>query len=318
MMRRWLVAGLVLVGLGVGLGYGVLALYRAPGPLVHDVDVVLPRGGLAGVTGVLAARGVVAWPGAFKVFAQLTAWQGPLRAAELRFPAGASVQRVLTILRAGRPVQHMMTIAEGLTSAQVAGLLARADGLEGDVEVPPEGAVLPQTYAYEWGMTRRSVLARAELAMDQALRAAWAGRAAGLKLASMRDVVVLASLVERETHLAAERPLVARVFLNRLALGMRLQSDPTVTYAQSGGMGVQAGGLTREALERPTPYNTYSITGLPAGPICNPGIAAIDAVVHPAESAALYFVADGTGGHVFSESLGEHEKNVKRYRARAR
>jgi UPF0755 protein len=317
-MRRWLIAGFVFVGLGAALGYGLLVLYQAPGPLGRDEDVVVPRGGLDGVATVLAARGVVARPLVFRVFAELTAWQGKLRAAELSFPAGASVQRVLEVLRAGHPVQHLLTIPEGLTSAQVAGLLARADGLEGDVEVPPEGAVLPQTYAYVRGATRASVVARAETAMQQALHAAWAGRAAGLPLGSPRDVVVMASLVERETHLAAERPLVARVFFNRLARGMRLQSDPTVAYGESGGAGGAAAGLTHEALQRPTPYNTYVITGLPAGPICNPGIASIDAVVHPAESAALYFVADGTGGHVFSESLGEHEKNVKRYRALGR
>jgi UPF0755 protein len=317
MMRRWLIAGFVLVALGVALGYGLLALYQAPGPLGHDDDVVVPRGGLGGVAAELAARGVVARPGLFRVFAELTAWQGPLRAAELRFPAGASVRRVLEVLRAGHPVQHLLTIPEGLTSAQVAGLLARGDGLEGEVEVPPEGAVLPQTYAYVRGATRASVLGRAEMAMRQAVQAAWAGRAPGLPLGSPRDVVVLASLVERETHLAAERPLVARVFFNRLARGMRLQSDPTVAYGENGGAGGSAV-LTREALGRATPYNTYVIAGLPAGPICNPGIAAIDAVVHPAQSAALYFVADGTGGHVFSDSLDEHERNVKRYRALGR
>jgi UPF0755 protein len=192
-------------------------------------------------------------------------------------------------------------------------LLAEADGLRGDVEVPAEGSVLPQTYAYELGMTRASVLARAQAAFVHALAGAWAGREAGLPLRGPEEAVVLASIVERETAVARERPLVARVFYNRLRLGMRLQSDPTVVYGVSGGSGVLPRGLSRADLEQvAAPYSTYASAGLPPGPICNPGVSSIDAVLHPAASAALYFVADGSGGHAFADSLVEHDRNVRR------
>jgi UPF0755 protein len=207
----------------------------------------------------------------------------------------------------------MLTIPEGLTSAMVATLLAEVDGLRGDVEVPAEGSILPQTYAYELGMTRASVVARAQDAQRRALAAAWANRAADVPLRSAEQAIVLASLVERETGVARERPLVARVFYNRLHLGMRLQSDPTVIYGVSGGMGVLPRRLSRSELDDlSAPYSTYAAAGLPAGPICNPGIASIDAVLHPASSGALYFVADGSGGHAFADSLPEHDRNVLR------
>jgi UPF0755 protein len=289
--------------LGAGCGWAVLRAVQAPGPLAVTRDVVVPRGGFGEVAAVLQSAGVIDRPLLFRVVSAVTAWQGTLRAAELRFPAGASLGQVLRILRAGRPVQHRLTIAEGLTSARIATLLAEADGLRGDVEVPAEGSVLPQTYAYERGMTRASVLEAA----------AWQGRAAGLPLRNSEEAVVLASIVERETGVARERPLVARVFYNRLRLGMRLQSDPTVIYGVSGGSGVLPRGLSRADLERAdAPYSTYAVAGLPPGPICNPGISSVDAVLHPATSAALYFVADGSGGHAFADSLGEHERNVRR------
>jgi UPF0755 protein len=197
----------------------------------------------------------------------------------------------------------------------VAALLAGADGLRGDVEVPAEGSVLPQTYAYEWGMTRASVLARAQLAFRQALAHAWAERATDLPVLTPQEAVVLASIVERETAVARERALVARVFYNRLRLGMRLQSDPTVIYGLSGGSGVLSRGLSRADLEQEhAPYSTYASGGLPPGPICNPGLSSIEAVLHPAVSAALYFVADGSGGHAFADSLAEHNQNVRRMR----
>ena len=313
-MRRWLAFTVLFAGAGVLAGLAAVGGYEAPGPLNHAQNAVIPRGGTAAVARALQASGVMDRPAAFRISAALTAWQGPLRSGEFAFPAHASLGTVLAILRGGRPVQHLLTIPEGLTAWRIATLLAGANGLTGDVTLPFEGELLPESYAYQFGATRAALLSRLRQAMAHALGEAWATRDDGLPLRSAREMLVLASLVERETHLAAERPLVARVFLNRLQRGMRLQSDPTVIYVESGGDGDLPHGLTRGALERVTPYNTYVLPGLPAGPICAPGKASIDAVAHPARSFALYFVADGTGGHVFAASLDEHLRNVQRYR----
>jgi UPF0755 protein len=314
-MRRWLVLGSVLAGLGAGLGYAGLAYYRMPGPLAHAEDVVVPHGGLGAVAEALTAAGAIghAWP--FRVAAAATSWQGRLHAAELAFPAHASLEQVLWVLRTGQPVEHLVTIPEGLTSAQLAWVLARAVGLRGEIDLPAEGSVLPQSYAYLLGASSESVLRRAQAAMDESLGVAWRGRSAEVPVRSAREMLIVASLVERETHVPAERAMIAGVFYNRLRLGMRLQSDPTVVYAESGGLGVLARGVSRAALARDTPYNTYVVSGLPAGPICDPGAASIAAAAHPAATRALYFVADGGGGHVFADSLAEHERNVARYRA---
>ncbi len=313
-MRRWLAFIATCAGAGVLAGYAVLGAYHAAGPLDQARDVVVPRGGSAALARTLEAAGVLHDPLAFRVSAALTAWQGPLRSGEFTFPAHVSLATVLAILRGARPVQHLLTVPEGLTASRIATLLAGASGLAGEVDLPAEGELLPESYAYLFGATRAALQSRLRQAMAHTLADAWASREGGLPLRSAREMLILASLVERETHLAAERPLVARVFLNRLQQGMRLQSDPTVIYVESGGDGELSRGLQRDALERVTPYNTYMLPGLPAGPICAPGKASIEAVAHPARSAALYFVADGTGGHAFADSLEEHLRNVARYR----
>jgi UPF0755 protein len=317
-MRRWLILGTALAGIGAAVGYASFHAFTEPGPLARATAVVVPRGGLSGVASALEAAGVIRSALVFRGFAALTAWQGKLRSAELAFPDHGSLAQVLFILRSGRPVQHLVTIPEGLTSAQLARMLARSDGLDGDIDVPDEGAVLPETYAYARGGQVKTVLQRAHLALEAVLDRGFATRAADVALRSRRELLIVASLVEKETHLPAERARVARVFYNRLSRGMRLQSDPTVVYGESGGEGALARGLTKADLEHATPYNTYSVSGLPAGPICNPGAASIDAAAHPARSAALYFVADGTGGHVFADSLDEHLRNVRRFRASTR
>jgi UPF0755 protein len=314
-LRRWLILGALLAGTGGAIGYAGLSLLTAPGPLATPADVVVPRGGIETIGAALQDSGVVDSARMFRIFAALTSWQGKLRAAELSFPRQASLLRVLLVLRQGRPVQHKLTLPEGLTAARVAAVLARARGLEGEIEVPAEAGVLPETYLYEWGDRAQSIERRGQQAMQREVARAWNARDPEIGVKSARDLVIVASLVERETHLPAERALVARVFYNRLALGMKLQSDPTVVYAQSGGDGELPEGLGRAALERWTPYNTYAFPGLPAGPICSPGAASIEAAAHPARSAALYFVADGSGGHVFSDSLDEHLRNVRRYRS---
>jgi UPF0755 protein len=314
-MRRLLLAGACAGCFSALVWFGAAALYDAPGPLTHTVAVVVPRGGNAQTAQSLRDAGVIGEELAFRVAEMATAWQGSIRAAEFAFPAGASLDTVLAILRFGRPVQHRLTIAEGLTSAQVAQLLARDGALTGDVVVPAEGSVLPQTYDFERNAARASILGRAQAAMHGALAAAWASRAPGLPLESAWQTLVLASIVERETGLPAERPMVARVFLNRLRAGMKLQADPTAAYGAAGGLGSLPRSLDRNDLQRQDDYNTYAVPGLPAAPICNPGVAAIEAVLHPAATDALYFVADGKGGHAFADRLDEHDRNVTRFRS---
>jgi UPF0755 protein len=318
----WRRAALLLAGLLLAVGLGGVAAWRVvrdrydrPGPLAEPAAVVVPRGTPAQVAGALARAGVIADPFAFRLAVAATAREGPLHAAELLFPAHASLGAVLATLRTARPVEHRLTIPEGLTAAQIAELLARAPALAGDEAVPDEGAVLPQTYDYELGTARGALLGRAEAAMTRTLTEIWAGRDPDLPLAGPADLLVLASMIEHETARPEERPLVAAVFLNRLRKGMKLQSDPTVAYGVSGGSGMLERPLARADLGWPNPYNTYLVSGLPPGPICSPGLASLQAAAHPAHADFLYFVADGTGGHAFARTLEEHARNVARWRA---
>jgi UPF0755 protein len=292
-----------------------VSVVDAPGPLPETRAVVVPRGSGAQIADVLVSDGVIGQARVFRAAALLTRGEGPLRAAEFAFPAHASVRQVLAILRFGRPVEHHLTIAEGLTAQQIQAVLAHADGMSGEVPAFAEGSVLPQTYDYERGAERAVVVERAKAAMDRELAALWADRVPGLPLASPRDALILASIVERETAKPEERPHVAAVYLNRLRLGMRLQADPTVVYAASGGAGVLDHRLTRSELDRDNPFNTYRSAGLPPAPICSPGLESLKAVLHPAVSEDLYFVADGSGGHVFSRSYEAHDNAVARWRA---
>ena len=316
-MRRCLVAlaflALAACAAFLAFQYGRARL-SAPGPLAQARDIVVPHGSPAQVADALQQVGVVDDGREFYVAAVLTRGEGSLHAAELSFPAHASLRQVLTILRTAKPVQHLVTIPEGLTATQIFSLLQHAEALSGDAPVPAEGAVLPQSYAYERGATRASVLERAETAMQRTLAAVWAKREEDLPLASPHDLLVLASIVERETAKPAERPLVAAVFLNRLRRGMKLQSDPTVAYAISNGQNSADRALTHADLDAPSPYNTYRISGLPPGPIGSPGLASLQAVAQPARTDFLYFVADGSGGHTFSATLEEHNRNVARWR----
>jgi UPF0755 protein len=317
---RWALAALLTLILLVAViaagGYGAYRyVMDGSGPLQEARAVVIPHGGINEVGGALIDAGVIDQPLYFRIGTWLTAGDGPLRAAELDFPAHASLRTVLAVLRTGHPVQHLFTIPEGLTSRQIAALLEHAEATKGTAPVPPEGSVMPQTYAYEYGTTRAALVARAEAAMSKELSAAWADRSADVNLASPQEALILASIVERETAKPEERPHVAAVYLNRLRLGMRLQADPTVVYAASGGLGVLDHKLTRSELEHDDPYNTYRVSGLPPGPICSPGKASIEAVLHPMASDDLFFVADGSGGHVFARTGAEHNRNVAQWRA---
>lgn len=312
-MRRILTVVLVL-GLLVGAGaWQVQRIYRAPGPLASPLQIVIPRGGTEAIAAALQGAGVIGDARLFALATWVTRGSGPLRAAEFAIPAGASLAEVLEVLRHARSVQRRVTIPEGLTARQIVALLGRAEGLTGEAPALAEGAVLPETYAYQWGDDRAGLLRRAEAAMSQVLAESWAGRAEGLPLGSPREALILASIVERETASAEERPRVAAVFLNRLRLGMPLQSDPTVAYAAATG-GTLERPLTRADLDREHPFNTYRVKGLPPGPIAAPGLAALRAVTQPVSSDDLYFVADGSGGHAFARSLEEHNRNVARWR----
>ena len=314
MGRVGLAVLLVVLALGGGAAWWGWRAYDQPGPLPAGTVVTVPHGGLGAVSAALAEQGVVRSALVFRLAALATYADGPLHAAEFAFPDAASLREVLTVLRTARPVQHKITIPEGLTALQVAALLAHADGLTGEDATPAEGTILPETYSYERGATREQILDRARTAMDRAVEHAWAGRSPGLPLASPHEAVVLASLIERETARPEERALVAAVFVNRLRLGMKLQSDPTVVYGASGGLGVLDHAITRAELERDDAFNTYRIEGLPAAPICMPGAAALRAATQPADTDALFFVADGSGGHAFSRTQDEHVRHVSKWR----
>lgn len=317
-MRRlfWtLLAVLVLAVLGAGGAVVAVGRYNAPGLLAVPRAIVVPHGTPAVLAETLAEQGVISgtWP--FRIAAALTAGRGPLRAGEFAFPDHASLAATFAVLRTARPVQHRLTIPEGLTAAQIAQILDRAPALEGEPPVPQEGEVLPETYSYVLGTSRTALLERAHAAMERALIQTWDSRSPDLPLATPQDLLTLASIVERETSRPEERAHIAAVFLNRLKRGMKLQSDPTTAYATSGGMTTNDRGLTRADLEAANPYNTYFTPALPPGPIVSPGLAALQAVAHPLTSDDLYFVADGNGGHVFAKTNEEHNRNVARWRA---
>jgi UPF0755 protein len=304
---------LIIAGLGGGAWWYAHRAWTAPGPLAEPAQIVVPRGGTTIIAEALAERGVIADPRAFLAAVWLTRGEGAVRAAEFTFPARASLRDVLEILRKARPVQRRVTIPEGLTARQITAILERAEGLTGEMPEIAEGEILPETYSYQFGDTRAAVVRRAEQAMEQALAEIWAARQPGLPIATAREALILASIVERETGRGDERGRVAGVFINRLRRGMMLQSDPTAAYAAADG-GLLERPLTRADLDRDHPFNTYRIRGLPPGPIASPGRDSLRAVTRPEATDFLFFVADGTGGHAFARTLEEHNRNVARWR----
>lgn len=322
-MGRWLLRlASLLLSASVIVGFaGVWAWteFTRPGPLAAETNVVIPRGsGMETIAHRLFEAGVIADPRILALGAKVTGQARRLKAGEFAFPAAVSPQGALDILESGVTVVRRVTVAEGLSSLEVVAVVNAAEGLEGEIEdVPLEGTLLPETYHYAYGDDRADIVARMRAEMDETVRTLWESRAPDLPIASPQEAVILASIVEKETGVADERPLVASVFVNRLNRGMRLQSDPTVAYGIAGGEGLDRP-LTRADLKGETPYNTYVIPGLPPGPIANPGTAAIAAVLQPAETKYLYFVADGTGGHAFSETLAGHNRNVRAWRRHQR
>ncbi|MEQ9640521.1 MAG: endolytic transglycosylase MltG [Alphaproteobacteria bacterium] len=320
MVRRllqWSLGGAFAVALIVaGAVLWASTLYRDPGPSAAETVVVLPAGsGVGRIATLLDDAGVIDQPWLFAAAVKLRDKTARLQAGEYAFPAGVSIAGVIDMLVRGQAVVHRLTVPEGLTVAQVLALVAGAGALDGEVgPPPPEGSLLPDTYHFSRGDSRAGLVQRMRQAMDQALATLWPARDLALPLASPAEAVILASIVEKETAVAAERALIAGVFYNRLRRGMRLQSDPTVVFALSQGSGELNRPLTRADLKVADPYNTYTSDGLPPGPIANPGRAALEAVLHPQASKNLYFVADGTGGHAFAATLSEHNRNVAKWR----
>lgn len=292
------------------------ARFESPGPLTQRTVVAIPPGaGLESVAARLAGAGVIARPVVFVWGARLSGEARRLKAGEYAFPARVSPRRALDIIVSGKTVTYELTVPEGLTSARVVELVREAPALAGRVErVPPEGTLRPETYKYRRGDARAALIARMRAGMQELMDELWPRREQGLPFDTRRQALTLASIVEKETAVAGERALVAGVFVKRLERGMRLQSDPTVRYALTGGEAPLGRPLTRDDLKAEHPYNTYRIAGLPPGPIANPGRAAIEAALHPAESDYLYFVADGEGGHAFARTLEEHNRNAAEWR----
>jgi UPF0755 protein len=313
-LTRWVLPlAALLAVLGVGRSY-VMQSWLGPGPATGQIVLVVPHGETRRVGQALRDAGLIDSVLAFRIAERLTESDGALHAGEFAFPAHASLRDVLGVLRHGRQVEHHLTIPEGLTARQITALIDAAPAMTGTVSPPDEGSVLPNTYDYLFGTPRPSLLHHAEAALDATLAPLWDARASGLPLDSARDAVTLASIVERETAKPDERAMVAAVYLNRLRMGMKLQADPTVIYGATKGGGVLDRPLVHADLLVPDPYNTYLNAGLPPGPIAAPGVASIAAVLHPATTDALYFVADGTGGHTFSHDYGDQVKNVAKLR----
>jgi UPF0755 protein len=286
------------------------------GPLGTDKVVVIPRNtGTNEIAGILKREGVIDHPVLFEVYALLNRQRGHLKAGEFLFRTGTSINDAIDTLIQGKAILHSVTIPEGLTGEQIVARLTENDILTGDVtEIPREGTLLPDTYKFERGTTRQQLVNTMQAAQRQALNQIWQRRSPDLPVKTPQELVILASIVEKETGRADERTRVAAVFINRLQKRMKLQSDPTIVYGLVGGKGTLGRGILRSEIETPTPYNTYTIEGLPPTPIANPGRAALEAVANPSRTKDLYFVADGSGGHVFSETFDQHQKNVSRWR----
>jgi UPF0755 protein len=265
---------------------------------------------------VLEEQGVISHPRLFRIALMVDPTPKPIKAGEYEMPARISMAALVELLQSGKVVQRRLTIPEGTTTAEIVDLLRKTDALSGDITLDvKEGDLLPETYFYSRDDTRDGLLLRMKEAMEKTLDEAWRKRAAGLPYASKRDALVMASIIEKETSVSAERTKVAAVYINRLRIRMKLESDPTTIYGVTGGKGMQGRELTRADLQSSSPYNTYVVAGLPPGPICNPGRASILAAVAPAvRERSLYFVADGQGGHAFATNVYEHNRNVARWR----
>lgn len=306
----------VCVFAGSGFSYWLAKNFTRSWVLTQEKIVIIPPGsGVAAIAHLLEKEGVISNGLVFRIVLRFNQLDKQLKAGEYLFAARVTPKQVARILEEGKTVLHRFTVPEGLTSVEIVDLLNAQDGLDDLVgPIPPEGSLLPETYSYHRGMRRAAVVSHMQQAMQQTLDELWAERQAGLPFKTKEEALILASIVEKETAVASERAKVAGVFINRLKKRMRLQTDPSVVYGIT--MGQQALGrpLSRKDLKTPTPYNTYTNYGLPPGPICNPGRASLQAVLNPMETDALYFVADGSGGHAFAKTLSQHNRNVAKWR----
>jgi UPF0755 protein len=295
---------------------GVKGYFESPGPLEQEKTLMIAQGtGFKSIVRQLEQEQVLNHPELYSAILWYLDRARNFKAGEYRFPAGVSPQRVTEMLVKGEVVIRKITIPEGLTVKQIYTLVQNQEDLSGTLPpLVPEGELRPETYHYHLNTTRSEIISRMRKAQKELLTQLWNARDESIPLQTPQQALILASIVERETGIAEERPAVAAVFYNRMRTGMRLQSDPTVIYGISNGLGVMDRLLTRKDLAVEHPYNTYVIPGLPPAPIANPGKASLEAVLNPIQSEDFYFVADGKGGHVFARTLEEHNRNVAAYR----
>lgn len=294
---------------------GVFQLWGGAGPTSKAVTVLVPEGAsLTRAAQELEKAGAIRSARAFVLLSKVLGGSEAIQAGEYRIPTRASQSGILQLLQEGRTLQRKVGIPEGTPSILVYEALLKAPELRGGIAVPAEGSVLPDTYAYNRGDTRQSVVARMQKAMRDYLAKAWAKRKPGIAVKTPEEAVILASIVEKETGKPEERRMVAAVYSNRLRIGMKLDADPTIIYPITKGKPLGRR-ILRSEVRAKNDYNTYAMAGLPVGPIANPGRESIDAVLDPAQSSALYFVAKGDGGHVFADTLEQHNANVQKWYA---
>lgn len=294
---------------------GAVAMVVIPGPSLEAKKIVIPQRSDSRTIGkILTENGIIYNKWQFAIPARLLAY-GRLRPGEYEFPPQLTILDVIAILQSGKTIVHKLAIPEGLTSTEIVNIIKAEPLMNGDIPtIPPEGSLLPETYFFNHGDTRENIIARMKKDAEETLSSLWEQRKPNLPFASPNEARTLASIVEKETGKASERQRIAGVFINRLRHGMKLQSDPTVIYALTQGQKTLGRPLTYADLGFSSPYNTYDVKGLPPNPIANPGRAALEAVLNPEENDYLYFVADGSGGHVFAKTLDEHNANVARWR----
>ncbi|MBC2884601.1 endolytic transglycosylase MltG [Ochrobactrum sp. CM-21-5] len=309
---------LVLLGASALFYFGKLQ-FDSEGPLTEETTFLVKRGaGISEVSNSLENRDIVSDARIFRYGMRTLGHENDLKAGEYAIPAGATMRDVMNILISGKSIMYALTIPEGLTVKQIFDRISANDTLVGEMpkEMPPEGALFTDTLNFTRGTSRTEIIDRMIASQKKLVDDLWAKRRSDLPVKDRNEFVTLASIVEKETGIASERPHVASVFVNRLNKGMRLQSDPTIIYGLFGGAGKPSNRpIFKSDIEKPTPYNTYVINGLPPTPIANPGRAALEAVANPLDTGDLYFVADGTGGHVFSATLKDHNDNVRKWRA---
>jgi len=311
-------AMLAIILVGVALYVGKRE-FDGPGPSTTTTNFMVRQNtGVAEIADQLERRGLISDSRIFRLGVRAYDKGGVLKAGEYEIRAGASMRDIMDLLESGKSVLASLTIPEGLTVEQAFQRIAEHEALTGDMpaEMPPEGSLIADTQRFTRGATRQSIIDKMVADQKRLVESIWNRRVSGLPIADINEFVTLASIVEKETAVSDERSRVASVFINRLNKGMRLQSDPTILYGLFGGKGRPADRpIYQSDIDKTTPYNTYRIDGLPPGPIANPGRASLEAVANPSRTNDLYFVADGTGGHVFAETLEEHNENVARWRA---